>query len=179
MPDPVRSPRAAATAQPPRSSPTTFVHWPVVILAAVPCLLFVGAVIALLALVPKSRTTVARSVHAAPEAATPTNGPAASPTDGFASAEITIPAHHAMAAISDLPVLGVPEPPVGAPIVPVEPKNDIVPVKPEKEKEKDGCFGTAVNFLASPAEAFTVAKKEKRLTLILHVSGNFEDSGFT
>ena len=39
--------------------------------------------------------------------------------------------------------------------------------------------GTAVNFLPSPTEAFTAAKKEKRLTFILHVSGNFEDSGFT
>jgi hypothetical protein len=167
MPDPVRSPRAAATA---------LVHWPIVALAAVPCLLFVGAVIALLAMLPKPRSTAARP--AAPEPAA-----AAATVDDFANAEITIPAHHAMAAISDLPVFDLPEPPeplvraAEAPIVPVAVKNDIVPVKPEKEK--DGCFGTAVNFLASPAEAFSAAKKEKRLTLILHVSGNFEDSGFT
>jgi anthranilate synthase/aminodeoxychorismate synthase-like glutamine amidotransferase len=171
MPDPNRSPRPAATA---------FVHWPIVALAAVPCLLFVGAVIALLAMMPNPKSPAARPAPALPDPAAVAPAPAA---DEFASAEITIPAHHAVAALSDLPLFDAPEPAAppapGAepPIVPVPPKNDIVPVKPEKEK--DGCFGTAVNFLASPAEAFTAAKKEKRLTLILHVSGNFEDSGFT
>ena len=151
-----------------------FVHWPIVALAAVPCVLFVGIVIAVLAMVPGPRPAPARaSAPLQPAAPAVALAPAVTPIDNF-DAEIKIPPHHALAAVGDLPVFDAPEPP----IQPVPPRNDIVPVKPEKEA-KDGCFGTAVNFLPSPAEAFTAAKKEKRLVLILHVSGNFEDSGFT
>jgi hypothetical protein len=39
--------------------------------------------------------------------------------------------------------------------------------------------GTAVNFVATPAEAADKAQKEKKLTFLLHISGNFEDSEFT
>jgi hypothetical protein len=39
--------------------------------------------------------------------------------------------------------------------------------------------GTAVNFVATPAEATSKARKDKKLTFLLHISGNFEDSEFT
>ncbi len=42
-----------------------------------------------------------------------------------------------------------------------------------------GDFGTAVTFARNPAEAVNVAKRDKKLTFFLHVSGNFEDAGFT
>jgi hypothetical protein len=41
------------------------------------------------------------------------------------------------------------------------------------------CHGTNVDFLDTPSEAATKAKKEEKLVFILHVSGNFEDPKFT
>jgi hypothetical protein len=39
--------------------------------------------------------------------------------------------------------------------------------------------GTAVRFVATPAEAASKARKDKKLTFLLHISGNFEDADFT
>lgn len=40
-------------------------------------------------------------------------------------------------------------------------------------------FDTAVKFVRNPQEAARVAKDENKLTFLLHLSGNFEDPGFT
>jgi hypothetical protein len=40
-------------------------------------------------------------------------------------------------------------------------------------------FGTAVTFLATPKLAGEQAEKDQKLQFLLHVSGNFEDPGFT
>jgi hypothetical protein len=40
-------------------------------------------------------------------------------------------------------------------------------------------FGTAVTFQPSPKLAGEEAQKEHKLLFVLHVSGNFEDPGFT
>jgi hypothetical protein len=45
--------------------------------------------------------------------------------------------------------------------------------------DESGCHGTAINFLDTPSDAATKAKKEEKLVFILHVSGNFEDPKFT
>jgi len=47
------------------------------------------------------------------------------------------------------------------------------------EKECTGDYGTSVHFLDTPKEAARQAEKEQKLVMILHVSGNFEDSGLT
>jgi hypothetical protein len=39
--------------------------------------------------------------------------------------------------------------------------------------------GTAVNFVATPTEAARKARKDNKLTFLLHISGNFEDAEFT
>ena len=39
--------------------------------------------------------------------------------------------------------------------------------------------GTTVDFVGTPVKAAKLAKKEKKLVLVLHVSGYFEDPGFT
>ena len=39
--------------------------------------------------------------------------------------------------------------------------------------------GTAVNFVASPAEAAQVAKRKEKLVFVLHVSGLFENPDYT
>ena len=40
-------------------------------------------------------------------------------------------------------------------------------------------FGTKIDFVETPREAAVQAKKEKKLVLVLHVSGHFEDPGLT
>ncbi len=40
-------------------------------------------------------------------------------------------------------------------------------------------YGTKIDFVDSPKEAATLAKKEQKLVLVLHVSGHFEDPGLT
>jgi hypothetical protein len=40
-------------------------------------------------------------------------------------------------------------------------------------------FGTAVEFVRDAPEAGRIADKEHKLLFLLHVSGNFEDAGFT
>jgi hypothetical protein len=42
-----------------------------------------------------------------------------------------------------------------------------------------GRYGTQVDFIDDPTEAANVAIKEKKLLLVLHIAGNFEDNAFT
>jgi len=44
---------------------------------------------------------------------------------------------------------------------------------------KCGKHGTSLEFVATPSEAATQAKKEGKLVFVLHVSGHFEDPRFT
>ena len=44
---------------------------------------------------------------------------------------------------------------------------------------EEGCHGTSVNFLDSPAEAAKQALEDEKLVLVLHVSGNFETPDYT
>jgi hypothetical protein len=54
------------------------------------------------------------------------------------------------------------------------------PATPAKaEPATCGSFGTNVEFVDTPSEAATKAKKEQKLVFVLHVSGNFEDPRFT
>jgi hypothetical protein len=50
---------------------------------------------------------------------------------------------------------------------------------PKTEAATCGSFGTSVEFVDTPSEAATKAKKEEKLVFVLHVSGNFEDPRFT
>jgi hypothetical protein len=57
------------------------------------------------------------------------------------------------------------------------------PVGPEPPKPPAavscGSYGTTVDFVDSPSDAAKQAAKEQKLVLVLHVSGQFEDSGLT
>jgi hypothetical protein len=52
-------------------------------------------------------------------------------------------------------------------------------VKPPEPQAGCGGYGTSVDFEETPKAAADKAKKEEKLVLILHVSGDFEDSGRT
>jgi hypothetical protein len=40
-------------------------------------------------------------------------------------------------------------------------------------------FGTAVDFARSPSLAFQQAARDRKLVMVLHLAGNFDDPGFT
>jgi hypothetical protein len=50
--------------------------------------------------------------------------------------------------------------------------------KPGPQREWEN-FGTQVQFARNPQEANRLAKADRKLTMVLHVSGNFEDQQFT
>jgi hypothetical protein len=67
----------------------------------------------------------------------------------------------------------------GKPAVPGAARPIAKPDAPKKDEGGCGSHGTRVEFYDTPSEAAKVAKKEKKLVFVLHVSGNFEDPRFT
>jgi hypothetical protein len=51
-------------------------------------------------------------------------------------------------------------------------------LKTEKQPST-ACHGTAIDFVATPVAAAKLAAKQKKLVLIVHVSGYFENPDFT
>jgi hypothetical protein len=47
------------------------------------------------------------------------------------------------------------------------------------DRPSAACHGTAIEFVDTPVEAAKLAAKQKKLVLVLHVSGYFEDPRFT
>jgi hypothetical protein len=45
--------------------------------------------------------------------------------------------------------------------------------------EQTACHGTAIDFVATPVTAAKLAAQQKKLVMVLHVSGYFEDPDFT
>ncbi len=71
--------------------------------------------------------------------------------------------------VSDLLTLLQPNRTPGAPEQPAGGKTSVTCAK----------YGTSVNFVDNPREAADLARREKKLLLVLHVAGNFEDDKFT
>ena len=61
---------------------------------------------------------------------------------------------------------------------PAQPAPPAAPA-PDEPRPSGQTYGTRVTFLASPEEAMRVARRERKLVFVLHVSGNFEESCFT
>ena len=76
--------------------------------------------------------------------------------------------------------IAVPVP--GEPVVVVEPAAPPAFQLPDSEiLPADKCkqFGTKIRFHDGPVEAAVEAKSAKKMMMVLHISGNFEDPGFT
>jgi len=78
-------------------------------------------------------------------------------------------------------------PRTGPAILPVTPPTPISPIlkKPVEKCDLDKCstgtcgkYGTTIEFVDTPHEAATQAKKEGKLVFVLHVSGHLEDPRF-
>lgn len=55
---------------------------------------------------------------------------------------------------------------------------DDAQLKTEKQPTT-ACHGTAIDFVETPVEAAKLAAKQKKLVLVVHVSGYFENPDFT
>jgi hypothetical protein len=72
------------------------------------------------------------------------------------------------------------KPPPGyrpAPVVP-KPPPELIPVAAAKGPKCER-FGTAIDFVRSPALACDRAAREQKLVMVLHLAGYFDDPGFT
>ena len=77
-----------------------------------------------------------------------------------------------------------PPPPVEAePLVPVAPAPIVATPEPPKttpvKAPRCDRFGTAIDFVRSPALAFDRAARDQKLVMVLHLAGYFDDPGFT
>jgi hypothetical protein len=163
--------------------PARRIYWSVVAAAVVPSALFVGVTVAILACLPRAQPAPAHSTAAPAPAAlasaveTPT--PAEEPVN-----EIRLPGHApVLVKLSDLPLIVADDLPADplAPLPQQPARPAAADAEPQPRKAEAACqrFGTAVNFVDSPVEAFKQATKDNKLTFVIHVSGNFEDSKFT
>jgi hypothetical protein len=133
------------------------VHRAPIAAAAGAALVLVGAALAWAALHPPEHTT----------AAAPTAEVAAATIVPAATVAVSLPAPAPEVPAAD----ETPAPPAG----PVAPQ----PLAQAEPRPAGQTYGTRVTFLASPEEAMRVARRERKLVFVLHVSGNFEEACFT
>jgi hypothetical protein len=55
----------------------------------------------------------------------------------------------------------------------------IMEASPRSVLQPQGMHGTSLDFVCTPSEAAKQAGDRRKLVFLLHISGNFEDSGFT
>jgi hypothetical protein len=163
--------------------PVRRIYWSVVAAAVVPTTLFVGVTVVMVACWPKAQPARAHTTATPAPTALASASETSAPTEEQVN-EIRLPSHApVLVKLSDLPLIVADDLPADplAPLPQQPAKPAGVNAEPEPRKAEAGCqrFGTAVNFVDTPVEAFQQATKDKKLTFVLHVSGNFEDSKFT
>jgi hypothetical protein len=165
-------------------------YWPT--LAGIPFLVLAlafGAVGTRKLVASKRVTSPAAAVFSSTAAAPPvvqTPAPISStpaPTSEKLAVEVIGPPHELTVALAPPPI------PVKEEIVPVanqeapqpgQPTTEVAKKEAPKVCEKpSGMFGTSLFFAASPAEARKQAVAQEKLVFLLHVSGDFDDPGFT
>jgi hypothetical protein len=161
------------------------IHWPIVVAAAIPCPIFVGTLVAVVAAVLVPRHS-ASNAPAVPQAREEMKAESAEPETFVA--QIHMRTHQPMQAVplsasaqsreTESPTLAALEENQEEP---GDPATELGGLTPTPVAQEPVCqkFGTAVQFVNSPTEAYQQALKQKKLVYILHVSGNFEDSKFT
>jgi hypothetical protein len=109
---------------------------------------------------------------------------------GSAHSSASTPAH-GRAINVDLDLFVLPQPPVSAPAPSILPEKpwfalaDLKVEEPESSQDTSGfcavnrSLNTALTWAKSPAEAALQAKRDGKLVFLIHVSGNFENPGFT
>jgi hypothetical protein len=184
-----QTPKSAWWVQPPAGRPRTpLIQGPAIVAALVVAVAVVAGVIAWIATHPgKGRSQVVSTLPLAPltlPAAAAEDPPAPPPMMRPAPRPVvTIPAVHRPARTEVL-VNHVPQdeeaPPPLPPPAPEPPCAPQPPVAEGSPAQPAGeTYGTQVLFLNNPTAAEEMAKHEKKLLFVMHISGNFEDSCFT
>jgi hypothetical protein len=159
-----------------RPAHVRLIYWPVVAMTAVPAVLFCIGMVGFAAHLPAHAATP-QPVALTLEVAAPLPAPSAEETSTLAA-----DASPDAVPVAEAPAASLPEPslePLAAPTAPATVA--ATPPPPPQLAASRACetFGTSVEFVASPAEAYRRAKQNDKLVFLLHVSGNFEESGFT
>lgn len=179
--------------RPQPAQPRRHIHWPVVAATALPCLLFVSIVVAILGrtensgvrgdlsawrsaevIVVQNTTSPKEAEDAPPEPTSPSleSKPVASePEVALRPAPLMLPAK------VQVPDREPADPPAQIAQAPAPPAGEPEPA----DKAGAACqrFGTAVDFVASQMEASRQALVQDKLMFVLHISGNFEEARFT
>jgi hypothetical protein len=170
---------------PPLLSPRpSLVNWPPIVAAASMSFALLVSVVAWIVTHPRHTTEVAAPVanltSAAPEevqSAPPAPLPVAHPA---APLDVTPTFHHPdrrEVLVKNLPLVDE-APPLLPPIEPPPAKKE--PIAAASLPAPAGeTYGTQVLFLNNPAAAAALAKHDKKLMFVMHISGNFEESCFT
>jgi hypothetical protein len=109
----------------------------------------------------------------------PTSRPAAEPATPVVAAPLVEP-EPVIAVEATKPAPEPVEPGEARPPLPgMRPPADEPVPAPERAPAKCDRFGTAIDFVRSPALAFPQAAREQKLVMVLHLAGYFDDPGFT
>ena len=173
-----RRPRAGPPPLPASGAPPRLLNWQAVSIAGAAAVLVMAGVLAWVARHPpgRSRITTAASPAVAVVAAGTSREPAVAPPAAAAPVEPAAPEPEPLPAqLPAEPVLtanpAAAPAPVPAPEAAAAPAEEAAPVCDR--------FGTSVEFETNPVRAMKQAARTQKLLMVLHISGNFEDSGFT
>jgi hypothetical protein len=176
-----------AHSAPPGAPRPSLIHWPAVGAAGAVALALVAVVVVWVATHPgKAHRPAATEQIAAAAPGEPVPFRATRPVlASDAEVEVTQdvfvgPIDRAVVEAANRPAAKVADPPP-APASPPAPPEKAPPAAPAAAPARAAgeTYGTSVLFLNNPTEAAEQARREKKLLLVLHVSGNFEDSCFT
>jgi hypothetical protein len=169
LPAPPRS-RAVPPLSVPAARPA-LLNWKPVALASVVAVLLIAGVLTWAVLNPTHRRAQASSAEEATLAAL------AEVSDTQPAPEQTEPAESAIPVGLAKPDAPSPAPAEAAALARAD--ATVVPALVESAAPVCEKFGTSVEFDPNPERAARRAAESQRLLVILHISGNFEDSGFT
>ncbi len=164
-------PRRRRTAPPPLPARQPPFNWKPIAVAGSAALLLVGSLMLWAAKHPLRRAPVVAATTPTVAAVTPFD-PTPPPVEPLVI-EQAVPVQP--------PPAPQPARPAPAPIEPVAPARveALVAAAPADDASVCATFGTSVEFDPNPVRAAKQAAKAQKLLMVLHVSGNFEDSAFT
>jgi hypothetical protein len=165
---------------PPAAAPPSLVYWPAVAAAGGLAVVLVGIVLVWVITHPTGKT---RSMATLTPPVTPVSLPAI--TETTERPPVQLPRADDLAESFVIRRAAEKEPPAAPPTPPPAPPHRAAPAEvPVPQAAPAGrpageTYGTSVTFLGNPEEAAELARRDKKLLFVLHVSGNFEDSCFT
>jgi len=158
------------------------IDWPIVAASAAGLLVFLLGATAVVAWASGPRATPAAPVAAVVPAATAAEVQRPRPAEPVAAVPVPParpPEQPPVREEPRLPIVTVSLPPASAPVQPPQRRPDRAPGGDRVPPPAEDRHGTRVDFVCDPVEAADLAARNKKLLFLMHLSGNFENRGFT